>query len=82
MNGERCKHCGLQYQAMRTGLTYRDVFGMFWVGGKDPSTWKQKRRNTILGRWHQLKLEMWDHHLETCKNGQNSKQTNAPLVLQ
>jgi len=76
MNGETCANCGLKYQDMRTGYTYRDIFQMFWSGSEDPSTWRNKRRGTVLGRWHQLKLELWEYHLELCgkkANGQNSK---------
>lgn len=52
---------------MRTGLCYRDVFEMFWVGHDDATLWVNKRRNTILGRWHQIKLEMWSEHLQLCE---------------
>lgn len=40
---------------------------MFWSGNEDSSTWVNKRRNTILGRWRQIKLKMWDHHLDLCQ---------------
>lgn len=64
---DRCPHCGLQYADFRTGLTYQDVYDMYWSGSDDPSDWKYKRRGTILGKWHQLKLEMWKRHLEGCE---------------
>lgn len=53
-----CPHCGVTYKAFRTGLTYRDVYHQMW----DHS---QKRRNTILGSWHQLKLELWGQHIDS-----------------
>lgn len=62
-----CPHCGLAYDDMRTGHTYSDIYQMFWSGNEDPSTWVNKRRHTVLGRWHQVKLSMWEEHLEICQ---------------
>lgn len=33
---------------------------------EDRARWKNKRRNTVLGRWHQVKKEMWQEHSEAC----------------
>ena len=63
---ERCPHCGLDYDTFRTGCTYRDVWWMMWSSSDDPVDWRYKRRHSVLGRWRQLKLEMWDHHIEHC----------------
>lgn len=30
----------------------------------DTSKWKYKRRRTILGKWHQIKRELWRYHTE------------------
>lgn len=65
-NSDRCPHCGLTYQRFRTGLTYEEVFLFFWTSSDDPSEWRYKKRNTVLGKWHQLKKEAWKHHLEEC----------------
>lgn len=46
----------MTYAEFRTGLTYRDVYGMLWDR-------KYKRRRTVLGKWRQIKLEMWDEFL-------------------
>lgn len=62
-----CPFCGLNYDDMRTGYTYRDIFEMFWSGNEDPSTWRNKRRHTILGRWREIKLAQWSEHLEMCE---------------
>ena len=43
----------MSYQQFRTGLTYRDVYRMLFDR-------KFKRRRTVLGKWHQIKLEMWN----------------------
>lgn len=41
------------YDCFRTGLTYRDVRRM--LEGK-----KYRRRGSVLGAWHQIKLEMFE----------------------
>lgn len=64
---EVCPHCDLTYDDLRTGLTYSDVYLMFWSGSDDPSDWCNKRRHTILGRWREIKLGMWQEHLEMCE---------------
>jgi hypothetical protein len=52
------------YEEFRTGLTYRDVYQMLWSGSDDPSTWRYKRRRTVLGLWHQIKLQLWHQYLD------------------
>jgi hypothetical protein len=64
-----CPQCHIAYDDFRTGLTYQDVFMTFWRGPDDPEKWHPKRRNSILGRWHEIKLEMWAEHIEYC-NGE------------
>lgn len=64
---EACPHCDLTYDELRTGLTYSDVYEQFWIGSEDPSMWANKRRHTILGRWREIKLGMWQEHLEMCE---------------
>jgi hypothetical protein len=63
---EACVHCGLTYAALRTGLTYKDVWCMHWVSSDDARKWKYKRRNTVLGKWHEIKRALWIEHLYTC----------------
>lgn len=33
---------------------------MMFVSTDDPSTWRQKRRRSVLGFWHELKLMDWE----------------------
>lgn len=47
------------YDAFRTGLSYRMVWEMMRDESDDPSKWKYKRRGTVLGMWHELKLQMY-----------------------
>lgn len=54
----------LAYHEFRTGLTFRGVRRMLWVNNDDPSTWRYKRRHTVLGFWHQLKLQLWAQYLD------------------
>lgn len=61
-----CSRCGMHYDAFRTGLTYNDVFLMLWSYSEDPSTWKYKRRHTVLGLWHSIKQDMFRQHVAEC----------------
>jgi hypothetical protein len=53
------------YDEFRTGLTFAEVRRMLWVGSDDPRDWRYKRRHTVLGFWHQLKLQLWAQYRET-----------------
>ena len=63
-----CPHCGLVYKRVRTGFSYQDVYKMLWVGNPDSSTWRYKRRNTILGVWHAIKQSIWKEQLLQCEH--------------
>lgn len=62
-----CPNCGLKYRDFRTGFTYAEVYQMLWVASDDARDWRYKRRGTVLGKWRQLKLQMWDRHLAGCR---------------
>lgn len=32
---------------------------MLWVADDSPTSWRSKRRNSVLGYWHELKLDLW-----------------------
>ena len=61
-----CPYCGAKYSEFRTGLTFADVKQMFWTASPDSADWKYCRRNTVLGKWHEIKVELWDRHLDGC----------------
>ncbi len=50
--------CGARYRDLRTGLTYREV-----RNGLDH---KWKRRATVLGAWHEIKLKLWRYLHDAC----------------
>ncbi len=50
----------MTYRQFKTGLTYRDVYQMLWVHSEDSREWRYKRRATVLGFWHELKLQLWE----------------------
>ncbi len=52
------------YDDFRTGLTFKEVKRMMFDNHENKARWKYKRRNTVLGYWHALKLEMW---AEVCR---------------
>lgn len=47
------------YDEFRTGLTFAAVKRMLYAHNPDPSTWRYRRRGTVLGFWHSLKLQLW-----------------------
>ena len=64
---QTCPHCGVLYRAFRTGMTYREVWAQFWRTEDDDRTrWHPKRRHTILGRWHEIKKDLWTDHVRQC----------------
>lgn len=67
-----CPYCGMVYDNFRTGLKYRDVREMFWVESDDPQEWRYKRRHTILGKWRQIKQEMWEQHIADCEHAEDA----------
>lgn len=48
------------YDEFRTGLTYRDVYTMLRHSSKHP----QKRRGSVLGFWHELKLQLYEQAVD------------------
>ena len=58
--------CGLLYRHFRTGMSYREVFSQFWKDSEDRGCWRNKRRSTVLGRWHAIKLDLWSQHTAAC----------------
>jgi hypothetical protein len=61
-----CEHCGQVYKKFRTGLTFTEVRNMYWVTDTNSEKWKYKRRNTVLGKWREIKQDMWKTHLYDC----------------
>ncbi len=66
-NDERCPHCNMRYRDLRTGLSYNEVFELLMDYSEDSADWSYKRRHTVLGKWHQIKREQWDYHIN--RNG-------------
>jgi hypothetical protein len=75
-----CPCCGLDYDRFRTGLSFAEIVGMLWVDSPDPRDWRYKRRNTVLGFWRQLKLEMWAEHLASCQPIPRDARLNASPI--
>jgi hypothetical protein len=53
------------YEEFRTGLTFGQVREMLWSPSSDPKTWRYKRRRTVLGLWHQIKVELYARYLDS-----------------
>jgi hypothetical protein len=50
------------YDEFRTGFTFRDIRQMLWSFDEDPRTWRHVTRHTVLGKWREIKQEMWAHN--------------------
>ncbi len=73
-NDQTCPHCGIAYGKFKTTnydtgrpYTYVEIRMLLWVGSDDYDTWKYKRRNTVLGLWHSIKLSQWKQHMYECE---------------
>ena len=66
-NEDECPACKLTYRKLHTGFSYQDVWLMFFDDSDDTDDWKYKTRGVILGKWHQIKQEMWTEHIERCE---------------
>lgn len=66
--GMVCAHCGLRYDDMRTGRSFKELRNEIISIGTDAKTGRTKygRRNGVLGYWHELKMLYWDQHVEMC----------------
>lgn len=54
----------MRYEDFRTGLTFRDVREMLKIEAQqkyERGEYMFVTRATVLGRWHELKLEMFEH---------------------
>lgn len=62
-----CEYCGLRYRNLKTGLDFQAVKDMLWVGSNDPDFWRHKGRHSVLGLWFEIKRNMWQDHIELCR---------------
>ena len=54
----------LSYDQFRTGLTFADVRAMLWSYSDNPKDWpKGVSRHTVLGKWRQIKQDMYAEYL-------------------
>jgi hypothetical protein len=65
---DACPICGLTYDAFRTGLTFGAVRSELFTSDPDPATWRQKRRSSVLGFWHERKNVLFRVHVQECEH--------------
>lgn len=63
------KHGLPGYDQFRTGLTYHDVWEMLRDESDDPRDWRHKKRGTILGAWHEIKLQLYHQAMDLEEGG-------------
>lgn len=61
-----CPGCGETYQGFRTGMTFSDVQQSLFVITDDKEQWKRKGRHMVLGKWMEIKKDMWAMHQREC----------------
>lgn len=68
-HGLVCRGCGLTYDAMRTGMSFKEVRNMIITIGTDTKTGKTKygRRHGVLGYFFELKQLYWEEHVGACE---------------
>lgn len=67
LDNDICPHCGITYKKFRCSIsTFAEIKTEMYRPVKDTSKWRYKRRNSVLGYWHQLKKTEWQYHLEQC----------------
>lgn len=67
-----CDVCGLRYDDMRTGMTFKEVRNLIITIGHCTKVGhvKNGRRRGVLGYWHELKVSYWQQHVGMCEAGQ------------
>lgn len=77
--GMVCKHCGLRYDDLRTGRSFKELRNEIISIGVDKRTGKTKygRRHGVLGYWHELKMLYWQLHVDECESAANPKRRTA-----
>ena len=70
----RCTYCGLTYRALRTGDTFASIKDEIAGAAGEPSTWRYRRRNGVLGWWHAKKLLYWEYHVRLCESAAQEHQ--------
>lgn len=51
-----------EYKAFRTGYTYHEVSDMLWYSDPWHCAHHTRRRHSVLGKWREIKKEMWDFY--------------------
>jgi hypothetical protein len=58
------KHNMPGYDAFSTGLCYKDVWEMLRDDSEDRTKWRYKSRGVVLGKWHELKLQLYEQAVD------------------
>ena len=59
----------VSYEEFHTGFDYMDIYNQMWTASEDQADWVHKGRHQVLGRWHQMKRELYEKYLEEWENG-------------
>jgi hypothetical protein len=71
---------GRGYASFQTGLDFATVRSFLWAVEEDPTKWRYKRRNTVLGLWREMKQQLWQQHLEAREVARERKRRSLSRV--
>jgi len=60
----RCRY--RDFRPFAGGRGFAETVQSLKVASDDPKDWRHKRRGTILGIMHQVKMELWDEWTGKC----------------
>lgn len=69
----------VSYERFRTNLTFGLVRKMLWVNNPDPTTWRYKRRGSVLGFWRMLKQAMYQEYRRRLREGLTRTGSQCPF---
>ena len=70
----------IPYERFTTGYTYREVSDMIWYQDTWHAAHHTRRRHAVLGKWKEIKQEMYDRYLAAISQGEQPIDTAADDV--
>lgn len=60
---QECPYCKLKYKDFRSGYDFKSIVEFLW---SEKKPWPQKDRKRRLGKLREVKLLLWDQHIDWC----------------
>ena len=59
----------IPYDRFTTGYTYREISDMIWYSKQWHAAHHTRRRHAVLGKWREIKQEMYNQYLVAIEAG-------------